>query len=155
MFKSNDKRKNVKIDSLVGSNTEVVGDIKYSGGLHIDGVVKGNVIADTDDKSMLSVSERGVVEGDVRVSYIVLNGTVIGNVYALERVELAPNARVTGNVYYNLIEMAMGSEVNGNLVHQIETTQPDNPSNSKGSGGSPNNVSEVATPLMLDQATQK
>ncbi len=155
MFKSNDKRKNVKIDSLVGGNTEVVGDVKYSGGLHIDGVVKGNVIADTDEKSMLSVSEQGVVEGDVRVSYIILNGTVIGNVYALERVELAPNARVTGNVYYNLIEMAMGSEVNGNLVHQIDTTQPDNPLSNKDSGESPNNVSEVATPLMLDQATQK
>lgn len=149
MFKSSGKRKNTKIDSLVGQNTEVVGDIKYSGGLHIDGVVKGNVIAESDDKSMLSVSEQGVVEGDVHVSYIILNGTVIGNVYALERVELAPNARVTGNVYYNLIEMAMGSEVNGNLVHQIDSKAADkkNPS--------ANSVVEVATPIMLDQATQK
>lgn len=142
MFRSSGKRKNTKIDSLVGSNTEVVGDINYSGGLHIDGVVKGNVVADSDDISMLSVSEQGVVEGDVRVSYIVLNGTVIGNVYALERVELAPNARVTGNVYYNLIEMAMGSEVNGNLVHQIDT-------------GASDNAADVAIPIMLDQATQK
>ncbi len=149
MFKSSGKRKNTKIDSLVGSNTEVVGDVNYSGGLHIDGVVKGNVIADSDDMSMLSVSEQGVVEGDVRVSYIILNGTVIGNVYALERVELAPNARVTGNVYYNLIEMAMGSEVNGNLVHQIDTEAFATSDNSS------DNVADVAIPIMLDQATQK
>ncbi|NOX43657.1 MAG: polymer-forming cytoskeletal protein [Gammaproteobacteria bacterium] len=145
MFKSSGKRKNAKIDSLVGSNTEILGDVKYSGGLHIDGVVKGNVVADTDDKSMLSVSEQGVVEGDVRVSYIILNGTVIGNVYALERIELAPNARVTGNVYYNLIEMAMGSEVNGNLVHQIDAKVSDTKP-----GRSSNLVEEVATPVMLD-----
>jgi len=146
MFKSSGKRKNAKIDSLVGGNTEVVGDVIYSGGLHIDGVVKGNVIADTDDKSMLSVSEQGVVEGDVRVSYIILNGTVIGNVYALERVELAPNARVTGNVYYNLIEMAMGSEVNGNLVHQISAPQADTDSRQ-----SSNDVAETATPVLLEK----
>jgi len=146
MFKSSGKRKNVKIDSLVGSNTEVVGDVKYSGGLHVDGKIIGNVIADTDDKSMLSVSDEGVVEGDVRVSYIILNGTVIGNVYALERVELAPNARVTGNVYYNLIEMAMGSEVNGNLVHQIETKVPDHSADE-----APNEVNEIAAPAMLEK----
>jgi cytoskeletal protein CcmA (bactofilin family) len=150
MFKSNSKRKNAKINSLVGNNTEILGDVKYSGGLHIDGVVKGNVVADTDDKSMLSVSEQGVVEGDVRVSYIILNGTVIGNVYALERIELAPNARVTGNVYYNLIEMAMGSEVNGNLVHQIDAKVSGTTSD-----GSSSLVAEVATPIMLDQAAQK
>lgn len=122
MFKSKnkDKRKNAKIDSLIGISTEVRGDVKYSGGLHIDGKVIGNVISDKEDKSMLSVSEQGTIEGDVHVANIILNGTVIGNVYAYERVELAQNARVTGNVYYNLIEMAMGSEVNGNLVHQIE-----------------------------------
>jgi cytoskeletal protein CcmA (bactofilin family) len=118
VFRKGNKQKNTKIDSLVGRHTEVHGDVKYSGGLHIDGRVKGNVIAQGDGKSILSISEEGVIEGDVHVANIILNGQVIGNVYASERVELAPNARVTGNVYYNLIEMAMGSEVNGNLVHQ-------------------------------------
>lgn len=133
MFRKGNKQKNTKIDSLVGRHTEIHGDVKYSGGLHIDGRVKGNVIAQGDGKSMLSISEEGVIEGDVHVSNIILNGQVIGNVYASERVELAPNARVTGNVYYNLIEMAMGSEVNGNLVHQAASAAindtPDNSSN--------------------------
>ena len=122
--KDSKNRKNTMIDSLVGQNTVVTGDIKFSGGLHVDGTIKGNVVADKEDKSTLSISEMGVVEGEVHVSNILLNGTVIGNVYAYERVELAPNAKVTGNVYYNLIEMAMGSEVNGNLVHQLDSVSP-------------------------------
>ena len=51
---------------------------------------------------------------------MVANGTVIGDVHALAHVELAAQARVHGNVYYSLIEMAMGAEVNGNLVHRTE-----------------------------------
>ena len=69
---------------------------------------------------MLTVSEKGVIEGDVRVPNLVLNGAVQGDVYVSDRVELASHAKVTGNVYYNLIEMAMGAEVNGNLVHRAE-----------------------------------
>ena len=48
----------------------------------------------------------------------VVTGTVIGDVHAPGHVELAAQARVHGNVYYSLIEMAMGAEVNGSLVHQ-------------------------------------
>ena len=114
------KNKMARIDTLVGQHTVLRGDIHYRGGLHVDGAIKGNVIADDDPESVLSVSERGVVEGDVRVYNIILNGKVVGDVHALEKIELAANARVIGNVYYKLIEMAMGSEVNGNLVHKVE-----------------------------------
>ena len=114
------KNKMPRIDTLVGHQTVLRGDIHYRGGLHIDGAVKGNIIADDDPESVLSVSERGIVEGDVRVYNIILNGKVVGDVHALEKIELAANARVIGNVYYKLIEMAMGSEVNGNLVHKVD-----------------------------------
>ena len=114
------KNKMPKIDSLIGHNTVLHGDVRYKGGLHVDGTIMGNVIADDDVDSVLSVSERGVIEGDVRVYHVVLNGKVVGDVHALEKIELAANARVVGNVYYKLIEMAMGSEVNGNLVHTSE-----------------------------------
>jgi cytoskeletal protein CcmA (bactofilin family) len=114
------KSKMPKIDTLIGHNTVLHGDVRYKGGLHVDGTIKGNVFADDDADSVLSVSERGIIEGDVHVYTVVLNGKVMGDVHALEKIELAPNARVIGNVYYNLIEMAMGSEVNGNLVHRME-----------------------------------
>lgn len=108
---------NGKIDTLIGQGTEITGDVRFSGGLHVDGVVKGNVIATGDGNSVLMLSEHGRIEGEVRVSNVVLNGAVTGDVYAEERIELAPQARVNGNVYYNLLEMAMGAAVNGSLVH--------------------------------------
>ena len=124
MFSSSKKngsknKRNSQIDTLIGSGTELRGDVHFKDGLHIDGVVKGNVVA-TGDTSMLTMSEDGRIEGEVRVHNLVLNGTVEGDVYASEHIELAPAARVNGNLYYNLIEMAMGAEVNGNLVHKAE-----------------------------------
>lgn len=110
-----------KIDTLIGRHTTVEGNITFSGGLHIDGKVKGNVVADADSNAVLSVSDHGQIEGEVSVPNLLLDGRVIGDVYATERVELNANAQVTGNVYYNLIKMTMGAEVNGKLVH---TTNP-------------------------------
>ena len=107
-----------RIETVIGPQTVVEGDISFSGGLHIDGHVKGNISAEAGSQAVLTVSERGRIEGDVRVPNLVLNGTVQGNVHASERVELASHAKVAGNLYYHLIEMAMGAEVNGSLVHE-------------------------------------
>ncbi|MBI2969424.1 MAG: polymer-forming cytoskeletal protein [Gammaproteobacteria bacterium] len=117
MWGTSRKRRTTKIDTLIGQHTEVRGDLKFSGGLHIDGTIKGNVYAETDGHSMLSLSERGTIEGEVNVPFILLNGVVIGDVHSSEHVELSSKARIAGNVYYNLIEMAIGAEVNGKLVH--------------------------------------
>ena len=118
--KSKKPKQTTHIDSLIGQNSEIQGDVIFSGGLHVDGKVKGNVIAAEGDDSVLTLSERGVIEGEVKVPNVVVNGTVIGDVHALSHVELAAQARVHGNVYYSLIEMAMGAEVNGNLVHRAD-----------------------------------
>lgn len=111
------------IDSLIGQNTEIHGDVIFSGGLHVDGTVKGSVLADKGEDSVLTLSERGTIEGEVKVPNVVVNGSVIGDVHATGHVELAAKARVHGNVYYSLIEMAMGAEVNGKLMHQAENTK--------------------------------
>lgn len=117
MFGSSNKTKrNAEIDSLVGGNTKISGDVFFTGGLHVDGLIEGNVVAESEN-SVLTTSEKGRINGNVTVHNIVLNGEVVGDVHALRHIELAPNARVTGNVYYNVIEMAMGAEVNGNLIH--------------------------------------
>jgi cytoskeletal protein CcmA (bactofilin family) len=118
------KSPHTAVDTLVGPNTKVNGDLHYEGGCHIDGTVKGNVTADPDGGAALSVSEDGTVEGGVTVPYVVLHGIVRGDVCASQRVELGPTARVIGNVYYNLIEMAIGAEINGKLVHQPKGQVP-------------------------------
>ena len=115
---------NVRIDNLVGPNSKVSGDIWFSGGCHVNGNVKGIVNAESDTESTLTISDEGIIEGGVKVPYVVLNGIVRGDVVASQRIELGPTARVVGNVYYNLIEMAIGAEINGKLVHQPEGKVP-------------------------------
>ncbi len=126
MWGSRKNKRVTRIDSLIGQETEIQGDIVFSGRLHVDGRVLGNITArdEKDENSVLTLSEQGNLEGEVRAPYIILNGQVNGHVYALEHIELAPNARVTGNVHYKLIEMAMGAEVNGNLVHDEPPASP-------------------------------
>ncbi|MEJ2603012.1 MAG: polymer-forming cytoskeletal protein [Gammaproteobacteria bacterium] len=110
-------KRHTAIDTLVGPSSRVQGDLYFEGGCHVDGTVHGNVIAEPESDSALSVSENGKIEGNVTVPNVVLRGTVRGDLSAGERVELGPTARVIGNVYYNLIEMAVGAEINGKLVH--------------------------------------
>jgi cytoskeletal protein CcmA (bactofilin family) len=112
------------VETLVGANTRISGDLHFTGGCHVDGTVNGSVTADPDSKAALSISEDGNIDGGVTVPYVVLNGIVRGDVFANQRVELGPTARVIGNVYYNLIEMAIGAEINGKLVHQPEGQVP-------------------------------
>jgi len=118
------QRRHTVVDTLVGANSRISGDLHFSGGCHIDGTVNGSVTADPDSKSALSISEGGNIDGGVTAPYVVLNGIVRGDVFANQRVELGPTARVIGNVYYNLIEMAIGAEINGKLVHQPEGQVP-------------------------------
>ena len=114
------RKRDSAIGTLVGKDTRVHGDLEFTGGCLIDGFVKGNVKAIADENAMLSVSERGRIEGAVIVPNVLLNGTVQGDVKASHRVELGSNARVVGNVQYRLIEMAMGAEINGKLIHENE-----------------------------------
>ena len=116
MFRKNKKAGSGRVDSLIGRKSSLEGNVSFSGGLHVDGNIKGKVTAVGDDRSTLSLSQHGKVEGDIRVPYISLNGTVVGDVYATEHVVLSANARVTGDVHYNLLEMALGAQVNGRLI---------------------------------------
>jgi len=115
------KFKASKIATVIGHGTEITGNLSFAGGLHLDGVITGDLTTNHDDAATLTVSEHGAVEGDVRVPNVILNGTVVGDVYASNRVELASKARVTGTVYYSRLEMAMGAEVNGQLKHVNES----------------------------------
>lgn len=117
MFKKVNKPQN-RIDSLIGAGTTVSGDVVFSGGLRVDGEIKGNVRAVGDQPSMLVISEHARIEGEIDVSHLVVNGTVIGPVRSGEFLELQTKARVTGDVEYNTLEMHLGAVVQGRLVHQ-------------------------------------
>lgn len=106
------------VDTLIGRQTEVLGDVRFSGGLHIDGKIIGKVIATADKGATLSVSEAGIIEGDVRAPKVVLNGLVQGDVVSSENLTLGARARIAGSVYYKNIEMMSGAVINGQLVHE-------------------------------------
>ena len=106
------------IDSLIGSGTVIEGDVLFTGGLRIDGHVKGNVKATGNKSGTLVISELAKVEGEIHVAHVVVNGTVAGPVHATEYVELLPKARVTGNVSYKSIEIHVGAIVMGQLIYE-------------------------------------
>ncbi len=103
--------------TLVSRDTEIVGDIKFSGNVDIEGIVRGNIVAVEGKDAMVRVVDKGLVEGEIRAPSVIVNGAVTGDVYSTKHLELASKARVQGNVHYTLVEMAIGAEVNGSLTH--------------------------------------
>jgi cytoskeletal protein CcmA (bactofilin family) len=124
MFGGKASKPQTRIDSLIGDGTTVEGNVIFNGGLRIDGRVKGNVLAGEEQPSTLVLSERARVEGEIRVSHAVVNGTVVGPVHATEYVELQPKCNVTGDVHYRTLEIQLGAVVQGRLVHQEEVQAP-------------------------------
>lgn len=108
---------NSSATTLIAKGTEIVGDIKFSGNLEIEGKVLGGIIAAGEGDASVRVLENGEVEGDIKVPSVIINGVVKGDVYSSNHIELAAKAKVEGNAHYNLIEMVKGSQVNGNLVY--------------------------------------
>jgi cytoskeletal protein CcmA (bactofilin family) len=115
------KQKQIKsgnVDTLIGTRTRIHGDVEFTGGLHIDGHISGNVKGDSAEGTFLSVSQDGCVEGSVSAPTVILNGIVKGDIEASGRIELGSKARVLGNVHYTVIETAVGAQINGKLVHR-------------------------------------
>ena len=120
MFGNKPTKPQNRIDSLVGAGTVVEGNIAFSGGLRVDGRVRGNVLTADDQPSTLVLSEKAQIEGEIRVSHAVINGTVVGPVFGAEYVELQPKSNVTGDVHYRTLEIQLGAVVQGRLVHRDE-----------------------------------
>jgi cytoskeletal protein CcmA (bactofilin family) len=103
--------------TLIADGTEIKGDILFTGSLHVQGKVIGNIACD-NEQGQLVIGESGSVEGEIKVPRVVVNGHVDGNIHSSEHLELAEKAEVQGNVFYTVIEMLMGARVNGKLVRQ-------------------------------------
>lgn len=103
--------------TLISKGTRVVGDVYFSGDLQVEGKVTGNILVESGSDAKLVVADKGIVEGEIRVPQVVINGKVAGNVYSSKHLELASKAVVEGNVHYQLIEMVKGAQVNGALVY--------------------------------------
>lgn len=121
MFGSGNSKPKNSIECLIGSGTTIEGNITFAGGLRVDGRVHGDVVAADGKPGTLVLSEQAQIEGEIRVSHVVINGTVIGPVHAAEYVELQAKANVTGDVYYKTLEIQLGAVVQGRLVYQNDS----------------------------------
>ena len=106
-----------KLDTLLGKNTRINGDISFNGVLVLDGTVTGSLLGSNND-GVLTINETGRVEGKIEVANIIINGTVKGDIIATGKIEVASKASIEGNVYYQNIEMETGSKINGQLIYQ-------------------------------------
>ena len=107
------------ITTLVAEGTTIRGDIEFDGGLHMDGSVEGSITAKSP-QAVLTLSDKGRVSGEIRTPNAVINGQVKGDIIVSERLELAANARIDGNVYYKVLEMAAGAQLSGKMIYQAE-----------------------------------
>jgi cytoskeletal protein CcmA (bactofilin family) len=105
------------IDTLIGPQVTIHGDLVFSGGLYVEGRIHGKIIAEDGAKAILTLAEQGRIEGEVQAPIVVINGELHGDVHASERVELAARARVLGNVHYKVVEMRAGATLTGRLIH--------------------------------------
>ena len=121
-FKKSNRIQN-SIDTLIGADTRLEGDIHFSGGLRVDGTIRGKVSEPIASPSTLILSEHGSIEGAVSASKIVINGKVTGPVRAGQFIELQPKAHITGDVYYKSLEMHTGAVIEGKLVYLGESAQ--------------------------------
>lgn len=119
MWKTKEKKQRAnlyKIDTLLGKNTVMMGDLRFSGGLQLDGIIRGNVTSEEGTNAVLVIGENGRVEGEVHVANVIIRGQVVGPVYATNTLELASSSSVIGDIFYNQIEVIMGAKLNGNMV---------------------------------------
>lgn len=127
MFSKNRQKPQNRIDTLIGVETVVEGDVDFSGGLRVDGAIKGNVNEAGSKPGTLVLSEHGRIEGSINVSHAVINGIVVGPVRANEYVELQAKSRVTGDLCYKTLEMHIGAVVEGKLIYLSEqASHPEN-----------------------------
>ncbi len=117
MFKQKPQRDGQAIDTLIGPQVTIQGDLVFSGGLYVEGRIQGKVLAVEGERAVLTLAEQGRIEGEVRAPVVIINGQLVGNVYADDRVELAAKARVQGNIHYQVVEMSAGAQLTGRLVH--------------------------------------
>lgn len=117
LFKKNENNIQTTIETLIGEETQINGDLQFSGGLRIDGELTGNITESNISPSTLIISENGHVNGAITASKIIVNGMVEGPIKATQFIELQSKAKVTGDVYYKALEMHTGAVVEGKLIY--------------------------------------
>lgn len=110
-------KNNAGVHTLIAANAQVVGDVHFTGGLHVQGQVRGNIVAGPEGGHLV-IGEGGLIEGEIHAPHVAINGEVRGNIYSTDRLELAAKAVVIGNIHYRLLEIVVGARIDGVMRHE-------------------------------------
>ena len=107
-----------RLATLVAEGVEISGDVRFAEGMRVDGRIAGDVTGQGAERSgsLLVLSAAGRIEGSVRCTDAVINGTVEGDLDVEHRLELQSEARVTGTIRYRQLQMDVGAAVTGQLL---------------------------------------
>jgi|AZIJ01.1.fsa_nt_gi cytoskeletal protein CcmA (bactofilin family) len=119
MRRDKKSRKGTATPTLIAKGTCIIGEVHFSGSLEIEGQVKGNIEADSEDTdASVRIRGTGAVIGQVKAPVVIVSGSVDGDIYAAKQVELASQAAVKGDIHYALLEIEKGAQVNGGFVQE-------------------------------------
>lgn len=108
---------NKKLESIVGKNSNIIGELNVSGTLRVDGMVQGKINADC-----VIVSESAMVKGDIKARAIIVGGKVEGNLYGEEMIEIKAKGTVLGEIFTNKFFVSQGGILNGRVQMQKDDT---------------------------------
>ena len=92
-----------EIISLLGKGTEIAGEISFSGGMRVEGVIKGTLI----------IGASGAIDAEVNVRNISINGEFRGIIRASDRVEIHKDGKVFGDIYSPCLIIEAGATFEG------------------------------------------
>ena len=104
--------KNKPPASVVSQDLHIVGNVKTTGDIQIEGTVEGDIRA-----HLLTIGETATINGEVVADDIVINGRIVGRVRGL-KVRLTSTARVEGDIIHKTIAIESGAHFEGSVQRQ-------------------------------------
>ena len=106
-----------KSATVIGENCVIEGDVTFEKTIEVHGKIIGTLkIAENCTSASLIIKKTGIVEGDVYGSDVVIEGEVVGNVSGKKEIKIENSAFISGNVYYDILDVQGGATINGNLI---------------------------------------
>lgn len=99
-----------RLSGFVGNGTVLTGETEFQAMLRVDGHLTGKVSSDT---GTLIIGSTGLVDANVAVASALINGTVNGDIYATDKIQLGRTACVTGNIQTPRLLMEDGAILEG------------------------------------------
>jgi len=110
-------------ETIIGTSLRLDGNLLLRNSIRIDGVVNGNILQEDGCETTVAIAKGATVSGDIRAKHVIVSGTLQGNIFTSNRVELLETAFVSGDITYGTLGIQVGAKVEGNL-RQVAADSP-------------------------------